>query len=282
MLDVSLGVRENADDRMSRAMGTKGAGMAVFDEYAKHYDLFYRDKDYAGEALYVDRIIRKRLPGACTMLELGCGTGKYVHAFTGLGYSVVGIDRSPAMIAEAEKRFGGPMMPPAKPRFSVGDVRSYREESHFDVVVSLFHVMSYQTANSDLVETFQTAGAHLDSGGLFVFDCWYGPGVLTDPPRNPIKTVESDSVLAERRTTATLLPDRNLVTVHFDVQLTDKETGEATTLAEDHAMRYLFVPEVQDLAERTGLRLLSAYRWLSEDPPGVDAWYALFVLQTAN
>ncbi len=255
--------------------------MSVFDEYAKHYDLFYRDKDYRAEAEYVSRIIRRNSPAGRRMLELGCGTGKYVQAFVEQGYAVAGVDRSPAMISEAEKRFDALKVPAEIARFSVGDIRDYRDGMRYDAVVSLFHVMSYQTTTEDLMATFRTARAHLDAGGLFLFDCWYGPGVLGDPPKNPVRTAESGTLVATRRTTSTLLPDRNLVNVHFDIELRDKGTGALATLTEDHGMRYLFAPEIEEMAGSSGMRVISAYRWLSEEPPVADSWYAFFVLGAA-
>ena len=51
--------------------------MSQFGLYSKYYNLLYADKDYAGEARYVDSIIRRHTPRAATMLELGCGTGRY-------------------------------------------------------------------------------------------------------------------------------------------------------------------------------------------------------------
>src|SRR3546814_3756666 len=45
------------------------------------------------------------------------------------------------------------------------DVRTARFDRTFDAVVSLFHVMSYQVTNSDLIETIRTASSHLAAGG---------------------------------------------------------------------------------------------------------------------
>ena len=51
--------------------------MSVFADYAEYYDLFYRDKDYAGEAAFVRGLVRQRAPKARTLLELGCGTAAH-------------------------------------------------------------------------------------------------------------------------------------------------------------------------------------------------------------
>ena len=52
--------------------------MMAFGEYAKYYDLLYADKDYAAETAFVREIICRLAPGARTLLELGCGSARYV------------------------------------------------------------------------------------------------------------------------------------------------------------------------------------------------------------
>ena len=45
-------------------------------------------------------------------------------------------------------------------------------------MISLFHVMSYQTDNNDILSAFQSARNALNIGGIFIFDVWYGPGCV--------------------------------------------------------------------------------------------------------
>ena len=51
-------------------------------------------------------------PGAGTLLEVGCGTGHFAGELERGGLAVVGLDRSPAMLAELRRRHprlpGGP------------------------------------------------------------------------------------------------------------------------------------------------------------------------------
>jgi trans-aconitate methyltransferase len=63
------------------------------------------------------------------ILDLGCGTGQLSAEIAARGASVVGIDRSPEMVAEARKKF------PAL-RFEVCDARALPFTQEFDVVFS--------------------------------------------------------------------------------------------------------------------------------------------------
>ena len=155
----------------------------VFDAYARYYDLLYREKDYAAEAEYVASHMRRHAPEAANILELGCGTGAHAEHLARLGYTVHGVDQSDPMLARAAVRKSGlPAKTAAQLSFGRGDVRTVRTGAHYDVVISLFHVMSYQTSNADLRAAFTTAAAHLRPGGLFLFDFWYGPAVLAQQP----------------------------------------------------------------------------------------------------
>ena len=149
--------------------------MNVFGNYSKYYDLLYQDKDYVGEVEYVHGLIQRYASRAKSIIELGCGTGNHANLLHQKGYVLDGIDISETMLVEARSRF--PHI-----RFHHGDIREIKLSMKADVVISLFHVMSYQRTNEDLHKTFATVKVQLNDGGIFIFDCWYGPAVLTNRP----------------------------------------------------------------------------------------------------
>ena len=99
--------------------------MSVFKDYARYYDLLYRDKDYAGEAEFVNSLIGKYTTDTKSILELGCGTGGHAEYLAKLGYTVHGIDISKDMLQMAESRhakFSQSLK--NKIKFEIGDVRT--------------------------------------------------------------------------------------------------------------------------------------------------------------
>jgi SAM-dependent methyltransferase len=247
---------------------------AVFDAYAAYYDLLYRDKDYPGEARYVQSLLERQGLSSGSLLELGCGTGKHAEQLARFGYSVHGIDASPSMVGIASQR-----RPPdltSRLQFHLGDVRTARVPVQFDAVISLFHVVSYQTSNSDLARMFETACTHLKVGGIFVFDFWYGPGVLTDPPAVRVKRLTDDSVQITRLAEPVLHANDNIVDVNYTVLV--KQTGDTASvseLKETHRMRYLFLPELRLLLENAGLEMVLAEGWMTDAPLGCGSWQAV-------
>ena len=242
----------------------------VFDAYAAYYDLLYRDKDYPAEARYVQSLLQRGGVDKGEILELGCGTGKHAEQLVRLGYSVHGIDLSPSMVDIARRRTSSERI-----QFDVGDARSARLNRHFDAAISLFHVVSYQTTNEDLAGMLATAAAHLKTGGLFVFDFWYGPGVLTDPPAERTKNLKDDVIEVVRTAKPTLHPNQNVVDVRYKVRVKQNRNGMVAEIEETHRMRYLFLPELRFMLQAVGMEMLQAERWMSDDELDARSWQAV-------
>ncbi len=245
-----------------------------FEDYCAYYDLLYQDKDYEGEAKYIDFIINRFLNTQkikdISILELGCGTGKHASLLNAMGYRVHGIDSSDTMIEIAKKRERQGLS------FVSGDVRNYRNGKMYDIVISLFHIASYQRTNEDLRQYFETASSHLKTGGVFIFDFWYGPAVLTQKPETRVKDVENEDYRVIRTVKSTLLQNEDAVDVHYTMYVFDKKYSSFNTIKETHHMRYLFLPEVRqflaDAGFSTGSDKTSFEEWLSGREPSCDTW----------
>ena len=250
----------------------------VFNVYASYYDLLYKDKDYSAEAEYVAAHIRKQAPQAKRILELGCGTGGHAEHLARMGFTVHGVDMSQAMLTRAEERKAA--LPPevaACLSFSFGDIRTVRTGETYDAAISLFHVMSYQTTNADLKSAFETASVHLQPGGLFLFDFWYGPSVLTQKPDVRVKRLENDEIKVVRIAEPVMHVNENMVDVNYTVFVEVKATGQVKQINETHQMRYLFLPEMQSYF--TGkFREIGSHAWMTADPLNVDTWAGFKIL----
>ena len=254
--------------------------MNIFDGYSQYYDLLYRDKDYLAEVEYVVSHIKKSQPHAKRILELGCGTGAHAEHLARLGFEVVGVDMSETMLARAEARKAKlPKEVGSRLTFIHGDVRSIRTSQTYDAVISLFHVMSYQTTNADLEAVFTTAATHLTADGVFLYDYWYGPAVLTQKPEVRVKRLEDDRIKVTRIAEPVMHVNENLVDVIYSVFIEEKFTGEMTQLNETHRMRYLFLPELFFLATVHPWRDFNSYAWLRSTPLSIEDWSGFAVLK---
>lgn len=253
--------------------------MSVFGAYSRYYNLLYKDKDYTGEAEYVRDLITRYGPGARTVLDLGCGTGRHDMLLAQMGYDVTGIDRSDEMLAIANANLSALNSQPSSLNFLHGDIRTVSLQRTFDVVISLFHVISYQTTNEDITAAFATARAHLKPGGVFIFDCWYGPAVLTDRPEVRVKRLEDEKISVTRIAKPVMHANENLVDVEYQIILKNKKIGDIEEMSETHRMRYLFKPEMEHFARESGMSIVAVSEWLTGKEPGFDTWGVCFVVR---
>lgn len=254
--------------------------MAIFSNYARYYDLMYQDKDYVGEAQFIQRLIQTYAPATTTILELGCGTGNHAMLLAKEGYQVHGVDLSQEMLGYANERCD--RLSPAlatRLQFSQGDLRQVRLDRKFDVVLSLFHVMSYQTNNEDLLAAFETAKAHLVPGGILIFDVWYGPAVLSEPPTVRIKRLEDQSIQVTRIAEPVMEPNKNLVDVNYHIFIKDLISSKIDEVREVHTMRYLFKPELELLLDRLQMQIVESGEWLTDRQPGLNTWGVYFIVR---
>ena len=132
---------------------------------------------------------------------------------------------------------------------------SLDQEVSFDAVVSLFHVVSYQTTNEALCGTFDSARAALKPGGLFLFDFWHGPAVLTERPQVRVKRITTPSHDLTRIAEPEHQSSRNVVKVKYTLFSRNRETGSFEQYLEAHSMRYLFLPEIELIAANSGFEI---------------------------
>ena len=159
------------------------------------------------------------------------------------------------------------------PDFHVGDARSIRLGRKFDVATSLFHVASYQTQNADLASLFATAATHLNSGGRFFFDFWYGPGVLSELPETRIKRLATEEHTFIRLAEPEIDFSKNIATIKYTI-LAENLDGSRQVLEEEHSMRYLFLPEIDYLLREAGFTMVAACPWMKRNEPLERHWLA--------
>jgi len=85
---------------------------------------------------------------------------------------------------------------------------------------------------------------------------------------------------SQQRTAAAQAEGRykdEIVPVTATMLVKDKATGVTKTLKETHRMRYLFRPEVELAFKTAGMKLIDSRAWMSDDPPSIDSWGAVFV-----
>jgi SAM-dependent methyltransferase len=251
----------------------KSDDLKVFGSYSRYYDLLYQDKDYRVEAKFVDSIIKEYKSKAKTIIDLGCGTGRH-DIFLAEKYFITGIDQSEQMLAYAHQTVSSSQSANGTNPivFHQGDIRKIQLGLKFDCAISLFHVMSYQTHSSDILDVLQTVKKHLSPGGLFIFDFWYGPAVLSERPSVRIKRMEDNDSRVIRLAEPVMHPNENTVDVNYTAVVVNKKTNCSQEIKEIHRMRYFFAPEIRDFLSQSGFEACGIAEWLTNSKPGFHSW----------
>ena len=138
----------------------------MFDRSAYVYDLIYDAvKDYRAEADALVGLIQEMNPGASSLLDVACGTGRHLELLRSAFPDIAGIDLEPTMLEIARGRLPDAFV-------EIGDMRTFDLGRTFDVVTCLFSSIGYMATVAELDAALARMAAHLAPGGLLVVDGW--------------------------------------------------------------------------------------------------------------
>jgi hypothetical protein len=135
----------------------------------------------------------------------------------------------------------------------------------------MFAVIGYQTTNERLESALTNTAKHLNPGGLFIFDAWFGPAVLAQKPQDKMLVAEAGAEKIIRFTHPELDIMTHTVNVNFNVLhiANDKVLRQ---VEEMHKMRFFFPKELEFILAQTGYELVALYPLLEigRDPTEND------------
>ncbi len=131
------------------------------------YDYIMRHVDYQRWYEYIDRILRRHLPGGARVLEIACGTGIMLEKLNRGGWQAFGMDKSPRMLEIAQNRL---YSFDHEPRLFAADMRQFCLSRPVDAVLCLYDSINYCLNEAELEATFSNIASALRPGGLFIFD----------------------------------------------------------------------------------------------------------------
>jgi len=136
--------------------------MKLYKDFAKYYDLIYKDKDYEKETKFISSFIKKN----ADILDVACGTGTHAKYLKKLGHTVTGLDLNENMLKVAKNKVKGV-------RFITGDMRSFKLNKQFDAITCMFTAINYNHHYLDLIKTLKTFKNHIKDNGVIFFDFPY-------------------------------------------------------------------------------------------------------------
>jgi len=150
--------------------------------YRAHDDEFDSSDPCRRFAVWLQQLCAAMTP-PIDVLDLGCGTGRYFWALTGVG-DLVGIDASPAMLAEARVPHNAESITARTVTLIEGDIVSCRvDEERFDLVYSIGVLAEHVPLEATIVAR---VARWLKPGGRFAFTT-----VHPDSPSIPLTVKRS-------------------------------------------------------------------------------------------
>ena len=139
----------------------------MFKKSAIFYDALYHFKDYEGASTQLHTLIQCFNPGARTLLDVACGTGRHLSYLQSY-YQVAGLDISPELLEIAKGRC--PEIP-----FYQGNMVDFHLDHKYDVITCLFSSVGYVKTLQNLKRAVASMASHLQMGGILFIEPWFSP-----------------------------------------------------------------------------------------------------------
>jgi SAM-dependent methyltransferase len=243
--------------------------MAWFEEvFNEDYDRIYMhtftDKRNRAEAEFIESALN--LPLKSEILDLACGHGRHALILAQKGYKITGIDLSQRFIKiaqdEAKRRQLGC-------KFEAGDMRKLAYRSRFDGAYCYFTSFGY-FSHLENVKVLETVARTLRKGGRFLLDTVNREWVLQEIEAQPRRWEElgPDFVYLED-------VSFNARTSRIHARRIVLEGATRREISSD--LRLYSLSELEELIERIGMKVLSAFGGKDRSPFSVSSHRMIIV-----
>ena len=131
---------------------------------AETYDYMLRYVDYDQWYKFIRSIMLFYVQNPSSVLELGCGTGKFGAKFSSDHYKIIGIDKSISMLQVAKARAFGNF------RIICADISNFYLKKKFDFIFSVHDTMNYQLTEAGIKDILKSAKNVMHENSIFMFD----------------------------------------------------------------------------------------------------------------
>lgn len=226
---------------------------------------------HEGDLAFFRRIAGER---GGPVLEIGTGTGRVASALATDGVEVVGIDRSTAMLRQAEERRAS--MPPevaARLTFVHGDMTTFDLGRRFALILAPSRVFQFALTTDDQRAALRRFRTHLQPDGRLVLDLfdprldYVAPGAIFPPRGGELVQPKTGNRVTFEITGREPDPSRQLVVSDW----TAREFGPSGEVLRDETerltLRWSTRAEMRLLFELEGLEVVQEYGDFSGGPP---------------
>ncbi|MGV9767273.1 class I SAM-dependent methyltransferase [Micromonospora tulbaghiae] len=192
------------------------------------------------------------------VLELAVGTGRVALPLAARGLAVEGVEASPEMVAHLRAKPGGADMP-----VTIGDMADVPVAGPYRLVFLVFNTLFNLVSEERQAACFRNVARVLAPGGAFVIETFVpDPADFDRDEQVQVREVTEDS--------ATIRVHRYDRAAQTFVRQTVTFDASGVQL-KPFAMRYAWPEQIDELAERAGLRLTERYADWDRSPFDADS-----------
>ncbi|MEW2591296.1 class I SAM-dependent methyltransferase [Micromonospora aurantiaca] len=192
------------------------------------------------------------------VLELAVGTGRVALPLAARGIAVEGVEASPEMVAHLRAKPGGADMP-----VTVGDMADVPVPGPYRLVFLVFNTLFNLVSEERQAACFRNVARVLAPGGAFVIETFVpDPADFDRDEQVQVREVTEDSATIRMHRYDRAAQTFVRQTVTFDA---------AGVHLKPFAMRYAWPEQIDELAERVGLRLTERYADWDRSPFDADS-----------
>ena len=221
----------------------------LYEALAPFYAEMNGDVPYARMAKYVQKCFFDHFDGEVKdVLDLGCGSGNMTFPLLSLGYSMIGVDASESMLAEARDSARGDEV-----LWLCQDMRSFELYGTVEGVVSSLDCVNHLLKREDVLSCFSLVHNYLVPNGIFVFDI-NSPYKFREVYGNNCYVLESENAFCAWQNFFNERTGR----CHFAVDLFEENAdGLYNRQSADREEQMYSVRQIRSMLEKTGFTLIS-------------------------
>lgn len=224
------------------------------DWYRRGWSLDIKNQSWVEDTEnQVDFIIQTLdLTGKERILDLACGFGRHSLAFARRGYSVTGVDITPAYIEDARKSASSESL---KADFFCSDIRDVTSENEFDVVLNLGDgAIGYLENEEENLKIFDVISRALKPGGKHFMDICNAEHAELFFPKTGWEIGEKALALSKFEWDP---KTRRMLFGGWDIPY--GVPAQKPEISEGDPTRLYSVTELQTILERRGMRIVDTF-----------------------
>lgn len=232
----------------------------AFKDYAKIFDVIYKDKDYQAECDFLEKIFKRYSKKPIhKILDIACGTGNHIIPLAQKGFDVAAQDKSYDMLRIAKRKCRNKNL---KISFmGCFPMQQFNPKKKFDAVIAMFSSIDYVVKLKEVKKTFLNIHNCLRKNGLLVFDFWNKNCVEKYFMPYKRKVFQKGNEKVVRISKTSLNRKASVANVNFicDYFVNKKHVAKINEL---HKVKYYEVSHIQRLLESSGFHVLGVFPFM--------------------